>query len=499
MNNKQENAKKAKPNLKKNFIYNFISQILTLVIPLITTPYLSRILGEEGNGQISYSLSIVTVFILFASLGFTTYGQREIAKVRDDKEATSKVFWEITILKAITTIISSGFFFALLYTTGFKKCNNLILIFSIELLSTIFDVTFFFQGEENFKSLALRTIFLKVLGLILIFCFIKTSDDTWIYALCLSISYFLSYVIMWPSLKGKISFVKLNTLSFKKHIGPTLRIFVPQLAVTIYSVMDKLMIGWFATNSDYENGCYEQAYKINSVALILVTVISSVLAPRNTYDYKSGNLDSFKNHINFAIHYTWMMGLPLIAGFAVLSNNLSSWYLGEGYAEVPLLMQIMSIRFVCSGISELCGNQIFIAIGKEKYYTIATCVAAVVNITLNYFFIKLLGATGAAISTAVCEFLVASILATIAIRKKYFSFKDLFSCSWKYLISALVMLVTIYFIQKYLPYTIWSFLVIMFTGAIEYFLILLALRDSFLTYWLGRFINKFQKKKESTK
>jgi O-antigen/teichoic acid export membrane protein len=263
--------------------------------------------------------------------------------------------------------------------------------------------------------------------------------------------------------------------------------------------MDKLMIGWFATNSDYENGCYEQAYKINSVALLLVTVISSVLAPRNTYDYKNGNIDSFKGHINFAIHYTWMIGLPLIAGFAVLSSNLSSWYLGDGYAEVPLLMQIMSVRFVCSGISELCGNQIFIAIGKEKYYTIATCVAAIVNIILNFFFIDIWGAIGAAISTSICEFLVASMLATIAIRKKYFSFKDLFSCSWKYLISALVMLVTVYFIQKYLPYTIWSFIVIMLTGAIEYFLILLALRDSFLTYWLRRFINKFKKKKESTK
>jgi O-antigen/teichoic acid export membrane protein len=385
MNNTKRNVNNSKPSLKKNLVYNFISQILTLIIPLFTTPYLSRVLGEEGNGQLSYSLSVITVFLLFASLGFTTYGQREIAKVRDDKEARSKVFWEIILLRVITTTVTYAVFFSLFFTTGFKKCNDLILIYSIEIFSTVFDVTFFYQGEEDFKSLAIRSISIRIATLILIFCLIKSSDDTWIYALCISVLYFFSFLVMWPNLKGKIVFVKLRNLSFKRHILPTFRIFIPQLAITVYSVMDKLMIGWFATNSDYENGCYEQAYKINNIGLLLVTVISSVLAPRNTYDYKNGNTDKFKEHIDFAIHYTWMIGLPLIAGFIVLSKNLSSWYLGDGYDEVPLLLQIMSVRFVASGLSELCGNQIFIPIGKEKYYTIATCAAALSNVVLNYF------------------------------------------------------------------------------------------------------------------
>lgn len=484
-----------KQSLKTNLVFNFISQILTLIIPLITTPYLSRILHEEGNGQISYSLSVISFFILFASLGFTTYGQREIAKVRDDKKERSKTFWEIVILKSLSTLASGIVFFCIFYTSGFKKCDELILIFSIELFSTMFDITFFFQGEENFKSLAIRNILLKVLGLILIFCFVQTSDDTWIYALCLSISLLFSYIIMWPSLKGKIIFIRPSALSFKRHLLPTLRIFIPQLAATVYTTMDKLMIGWFSSNSDYDNGCYDQAYKINSAALLLVIVISPVLAPRNTYDYTNHNSSDFKRHINFSIQYTWMIGLPLIAGFSVLSYNLSSWYLGSGYAEVPLLLQIMSVRFVFSGFSELCSNQIFVAIGKEKYSTIATIISAVLNCILDYFFIIKMGSIGAAITTAICEFVVSLILVLLAVKKGFFSFKDLFSPFWKYFLSSLVMFLVIFFIQKYMGYSVWTFILITFVGIVVYFMLLLVLRDKFLIYWVKKGLGKISSRK----
>ncbi|MFA6755253.1 MAG: flippase [Bacilli bacterium] len=483
-------------NLKVNVLFNFLSQVLTLIIPLITTPYLSRVLHEEGNGQISYSLSIITIFVLFSSLGFTTYGQREIAKVRDDKTLKSKVFWEIVISKFFTTILSACVFFCFYFTIGFKKCDYLILIFSIEIFSNIFDITFLFYGEENFKSLAIRTILFKLLGLILIFCFVKTENDTWIYALCLSLSLLFSYLIMWPSLKNKISFIPFKELSLKRHFVPALRIFLPQLAVVIFSTLDKSMIGWFSSNSDYDNGCYEQAYKINSAALLLVTVISPVFAPRNAYDYEHKNMDQLKRHLNFSIHYTWMIGLPLIAGFYVLAGNLCTWYLGSGYDEVPLLLKIMSIRFVSSGFSELCGNQLFIAIGKEKSVTIATFFAAFLNCILNYFFITWWGAIGAAISTAICECVVALILIILSIKEKLILKFDFIKCLWKYLLSSIIMFVTIYFIQKVLPNEIWSFCVIVLIGGIEYFLCLIVLKEEYLLTFIKNVTKKFHKKKE---
>ncbi len=489
---KENLVKESKPNLKKNFIYNFISQILTLVIPLATTPYLSRILEASGNGQISYAATIANIFIVFASLGFTVYGQREIAEIRDNKLEESRTFWEIIILKLASTFLSGVVFFSIFYTVGFVKCSDLILIFSAQILSVSFDVTFFFYGEENFKAIAIRNIFIKILGLIAVFCFVKTSSDTWKYALILSSSTVLSYIIMWPSLHKCITFVPLKSLSFKRHIGPVLKIFVPQLAIMLYSIMDKAMIGWLATNSDYENGCYEQAYKINSIALLLVTVISPVLSARNSYDFKAGNKDDLKRHLQFAISYVWMMGLPLIAGFAILSNSLSSWFLGSGYEEVPVLMIIMSVRFILSGFSEILGNQLFIAIGMEKITTIATLSAAVVNLIANYLLIPLYGATGAAIGTAICEFVCFFIQFVIAVHKGFFTMKMVFSPIIKYFDAGLMMLILILFVHSVLGDSMGAFFIIMFTGGIFYFALLWLFKDEVFMQYFNQLKSKFK-------
>jgi O-antigen/teichoic acid export membrane protein len=244
--------------------------------------------------------------------------------------------------------------------------------------------------------------------------------------------------------------------------------------------MDKAEIGWFAQNSDYENGCYEEAYKINSTALIIVTAISPVLCPRNSYDYKIGNREGLNNHLDFAFRYTWLLGAPLIGGFAALSTNLSTWFLGDGYAEVPLLMQIMSVRFVLSGIGETLGSELFIAIGKEKYPTIAAGIAAVANVILNYFFIIRWGATGAAITTAISEFLVTALLVIFAFKEKFLTWKMLFNGAWRYILAAVAMFVLLYFIQPYFPVNVGYFLILVFIGSAFYFLFLFALRDPFL-------------------
>ena len=483
------------PNLKVNFVFNLISQILTLVIPLITTPYLARVLHEEGNGQISFATSIITYFVLLSNFGFNIYGQREIARFRNDKEKKSCVFWEITIIKSFLTIISLGVLFGLCFGNAFAdKYTNLIMIMSIQVGAVVFDITFFYQGEENFKTLALRQIVLKLIGLILIFVFVKTESDTWIYALCLSLSTIFASLTLWISLFKKISFIHPNKLKFKHHIYPSFMIFLPTVAITIYSVFDKTMIGLLAKNPDYENGCYEQAYKLNGVILLIVTVISPILMPRNSHDYSSGNLVSLDRHLKFAINYVWMFGIPLIFGISSLAWNLSSWFLGSGYAEVPLLLCIMSVRFVVSGFSEIFGSQLFIAIGKEKYVSIATFIVAITNLILNYFFIPLWGATGAAIATAICEVICCLIEGVLAVKSGFISAKYLFLKSWKYLVSGLVMFAVIYTMQHFMTNEIWTFLVITLVGVIVYSLMLLLLRETFFTDIIKKGINIIKNK-----
>ena len=484
-----------KQGLRANFVYNFISQILTLLIPLITTPYLARVLHETGNGQISYASSIITYFTLFATLGFDTYGQRKIAGCQEDKEKKSQVFWEICILKTCCTLIAYAVLCAILFTVGFGETyNRLILLLSIQVIAIPLDIQFLFRGSEDFRSIAIRTIVMRLIGLVCIFAFVKDESDTWVYALCLSVSTVASNLIMWPSLIKRIGKCKIGWGTLSVHLKPSLLIFLPMVAITLYSVFDKTMIGLLAENPDYENGCYEQAYKINSVALLLVTIISPVMMSRNAHDYEKGDMESIKRHLMFASSYVWMMGIPLIVGFAVLSDNLRSWYLGDGYAEVPLLMIIMSVRFISSGFAEIFGTQLFIAIGKEKYQTIATIIAAVINLTLNYFLIQIYGATGAAIATAVCEVSVTLILAILAYRMHIISFrKVLFSC-WKYIVAAAVMFVPIFFMQRALGNAIWTFAVIMATGIITCALMLFILRDRFFLNNVSTIFLIFKKK-----
>lgn len=466
--------------LKANFIFNFVSQILTLIVPLITTPYVWNVLLAEGNGQYSYSLSIITYFILFAGMGFDLYGQKQVAACREDKEKKSVLFWEIFLLKSIFTALSMGVLLGILYGVGFgEKYDILILILSIQVIAVPFDIQFLFRGDEDFLAIAIRSIFMRVVGMVCIFVFVKRSDQVWLYTLCLSVLCIASALIMWPSAFRRIAFVSPKKLSLSRHIVPSLLIFLPTLAVTVYSVFDKTMIGLLAENADVENGYYEKAYQINSVALLLVTIISSVMVSRNSYDYSEGNYERVREHLYAASRYVWMMGLPLIVGFSVLSHNLCTWFFRKEYEGIPILLMIMSVRFVVSGFGEVLGNQLFIAIGKNQYPLIATIGAAVINFTLNFFLIPIYGAMGAAIATAVCEVVNTATLFIIAGVKKYVSPLKIIASSWKYILSAGIMFVPIFFLQRAMGETVWTFLLITFTGMAVYALSLALLRDVF--------------------
>ena len=385
---------------------------------------------------------------------------------------------------------------AVVFTAGFGGYTDLILILSIQVVALPLDIQFFYQGEEDFKTIAIRTIIMRVAALACVFIFVKDEGDTWVYALCLSLATFASNLMMWPALIKRVCKVKPKDMQFRKHFLPTFIIFLPSLAVTVYSVFDKTMIGLLSANPDYDNGCYEQAYKFNSVALLLVTIVPYVLVPRNAYDYANKNEQGMKNHVYFAFRYVWMIGLPLIAGCAALAPNFCSWFLGEGYAEVPLLLCIMSVRFITSGFSVILGDSIFIVIGKEKYVMIAAFVAAGLNVGLNALMIPTLGAVGAAIATAIAEGSICIVLGIFAIAKGIISFRKVILMSWRYVLCAGIMFAALWFAQRYLPYAIWSFVAMTAAGAIVYGVLLLVLRDRFTIDLIKKSLSVFKKHKK---
>ena len=478
-----------KQSLKKNYIYNFISQILTLIIPLITTPYLARTFHEAGNGQIAFANNIISYFTMFANLGFLIYGQREIAKYQDDDYMRSKTFWEIIIIRSVFSIVS----FLVLVVTTFSglygsSYNTLIMLFSIQIIAVIFDVNFYYQGMEDFKGVATRAIIIRLSCLALIFLLVKDEADVWIYALVYSASFLFANILMCAKIRESIQKVKFADLRFKHHLMPSFTVFLPLFATTIYASLNKLMIGYLAVNPDYENGCYSQALKLNQTILILITVIDSVMIARNFRDFAAKKYDEVKNHLYFACNYVIHLGLPLICGICVLSNSLSAWFLGEGYEIVPMLLNIMSIKFIVSGLSAVFGSQLFIVMGKEKNTTFAHIIAALSNFVLNFIFIPKYGAIGAAITLAIAETVDCLVLAVMAFKGGYLSCKKIVKMFVKPAMASVVMFVVIAGLNQYFPYNIITFLMITAIGAAAYGITLLLIKDEFAHFALSRYV-----------
>ena len=478
--------------LTSNFIFSLINQILAIVLPLITTPYVARVLGAVGNGQYSYAYSIAQYFVIFASLGFSSYGQREIAKCDNDINKRSCVFWELFILRFIVTLFSFTVFIIFGFSIGYGISSWLLMFaVSINIISVAFDLSFFFQGMEEFKMLAIRTIIIRLILVSLIFVFVRTANDVWLYALISVLATFGANLVMFLSLKGRVIWPRWPNLQFKKHFKPVLLLFIPNIAITLYSILDKTMINILTNGTqefkDYSNGCYEQAYKINSLALIFVTVISSIFQSRNSILHAKNDEEGVKRNVNFAINYVWHVSVPLIFGFVVLSENLTTWFFGPGYDDTPLLMILMAPRFLFSGLIEIFTTQTLLVYNKEKYISISTRIAAVINICLNLVLIPFIGAVGAAIATAVCELANCMFVFYIAKREKYFNLKDFFKISIKPLISGLIMFAVIFVIQYFWNYSILSFVVIMLVGIVVYSLTLLLTRDNFAIFVVQKF------------
>ncbi len=480
---KSENTKR----LKINYLYNFISQILTLLIPFLTAPYLARIFHESGSGQIAYANNIITYFMMVAHLGFNVYGQREIAKHRDDPANRSKVFFEIVLLRAITTVISLSIL-ALTVSVGLFGADYsfLILSFGIQVFACAVDVTFFLQGLEKFKLVALGTLLFRVSCLILIFALVKSEHDLVLYAFLYSSSSLVANLLLLIVSFKYLNKVRFNELRILRHLGPSIVFLLPTLAVTIYGSLDKLMIGYLVPGvaegtgeklADIANGNYNQALKLNQTMLIPITVIDAVFVTRNSHDFAAGNTQETDRHLDFAISYVWHLSLPMIVGVLLLASNISSWYLGDGYTDVPLLLQIMSVRFVVSGMACVFGNELFIASGREWYTIVAHICTAVSNLVLNFIFIPWLGAVGGAITTAAAEIVDFLVLAAIAFKHKEVSLRRFFRGAVKPLVAALLMAPIVYYSNRLFGGGILAFFLSTLFGAIFYVLVLLIFKD----------------------
>ena len=471
-------------NVKKNYIYNLIYQIVVMILPLITTPYLSRVIGAEGIGIYSYTISIVTYFILFGSLGTAMYAQREIAYVQDDKLKRSKIFWETFLLRTVSLTISIILFYLTFASKGQYSIYYRILL--LEIFANIFDISAFFQGMEEFKKVIKRNLIIKIVSIISIFIFIKTEKDIGKYLLIYSLSTLIGNISLWFYLPNYVDKVKVKSLDIKRHIKPTVVLFIPQIATQIYTVLDKTMIGSMVMDKA-EVGYYEQSQKLVKLILTIVTSLGTVMLPRIANKFASGKKEEIKENIVTSFNFVYFLSIPMCLGMVSIAKDLVPLFLGDGFEKSIYIIYVICPIIVLIGLSNVIGIQYLLPTKRQKQYTLSVIMGAITNLVFNAIFILNFKSIGAAIATTIAETVVTAV--QMYFIKNEFDTKEILKMSLKYIISGLIMFITIFLLNK----TIFDNLSTMprmtldiTIGIIVYLLGLFLLKDEFLIKNINR-------------
>lgn len=464
------------PSVKKNFIYSTFYQVLTLITPLITAPYVSRVLGAEGVGIYSYTNSLVTYFTMFAALGVSSYGNREIAQHRDDERERSRLFWEIELLVISTTTVATIGWLGL--SIFYKSYSLYLFILTIQVIGTAFDISWFFGGLEQYSYIVVKNTICKLASVILLFLCVKKPSDVWVYILILAGSVVVGNISTWSYLPRFLVKIDKTELHIKRHYKETLIYFIPTIATSVYTVMDKTMIG-LITGSNSVNGYYENATKIvNMAKAIAFTSINSVLGSRISYLFVNKEIEEIKTKIKFALDYILFMGIGISLGIIGIAKQFVPWFFGEDFIEtVPMLMMLSPI-VVIIGISNCAGSLYYTPAGLRTTSTKFIITGSVLNLILNSILIPLWSGYGA---------IIASLIAELTITVLYVRHSNGFLTAqmvvmkiWKKIFAGIVMLAVIVILgQGRDAEFVVTFIQIIIGGGV-YCIILLIMRDSFL-------------------
>lgn len=463
-----------KLSVKVNYLFNAGYQIFAIIVPIITTPYISRVLSASGIGVYSYTYSIVRYFLLIAALGTATYGIRTIGMYQEDKEKKSKYFWEIFIFRFVMSLIMLILY--VWYVIQFSDDKLIALFQGIYILGVMFDVSWFFQGLENFKKIAIRNFIIKIINILYIFLFVKTKNDLWKYVLGLALFTLLGNVSIWGSLRKYIQKISLKELNPFKSTNVILQLFMPTVATQLYSVLDKSMIGWLS-NSSLENGYYEQALKIIEMSLILITTLGSVLVPKISREYKNGNMENVRKYLTKSYRFVWFLSIPMMLGIVGISSILVPVFFGQGYEKDIILLPILSILYIPMGLNNITGVQYLIATGQQNKYSKFLIIGGTVNVFLNIILISKFYSIGAAIGTIIGEVVITVISFLYLQRTKQYQIKNIFKISFKYILAGLIMFFSIILLKSIMVENIISLLTIIGISIFIYFCVLIFLRE----------------------
>lgn len=457
----------------KNYLYNAGYQILNMIIPLITVPYISRVLGAHDVGINEYTNSWVTFFFLMGQMGITLYGNREVAYHRDDLYKRSQTFWGVEALQLLT--VSTAFILYLaavfLFSTTFKE---FFLLQAIWIIATGVDIYWYFMGLEEFRITVVRNTLVKIASLILIFTVVKTSNDLGKYILILGASQLVGNLTLWPYLRGNIIWVSVKKWHPFKHFYPSLLLFIPTITTQVYLVLNRLMLGRMSTQADLGN--FGQADKIVKFVLAVVTATGTVMLPHVANKFAKGDIKGVRNSLYSSFDFVSAISIPMMFGLMAIAKKFGPWFLGNGFVLSGSVMFIEAPIIVFIAWSNVTGTQYLMPINRVRDYTTSVTIGAVSNVVFNFLLIGKWGANGAALATVGSELLVTAT--QLVMIRKTISRRKIFKEQWKYIISGIAMFIIVNRICQSINMTISNLVLEIFVGVFIYIIGLILTKAS---------------------
>ena len=469
------------PSIRKNFIFRALYELLVLITPFITIPYIARVLGSDGEGIRSYTGSVMAFFTMFAALGTPQYGLREIARRRDNRQESSKLFWEIELLTVFTSLVClAGWLCVCIF---WKEYRVYFLAMTPSLFSTMFDISWFFTAHEKVGYTVARNAFFKILGIVLLLTLIKTKSDL---VLCIFISSFtgmLGNLSMWLYLPKLLEKVDFRSLTFRHHFKETLIYFIPTIAVSVSTVLDKFLLGLIIHNYSL-SGYYAHANKlIGIVNSVVIFSMFQVMEARVSYLFAQGDTSEIKRRIQRAMDFSFLLGFGCLFGVAGIAHVFVPVFWGPGWEPVETLLYLMCPVTIIISISYCLGGLYYNPSGNRAQSARYVVIDACINLVLNLILIPRWNAYGAVVATIVAEGVTTYLYVKGC--RGYLTWQTIWDCLWKRFLAGAFMCVLVMLIGRIeMEHDILKLIIQISSGVVFYVTALYLAKDEMLNEML---------------
>lgn len=454
-------------SMKSNFLYSISYQILILILPLITTPYLARMLSADSIGTYSYTQSFASYFVLFSMLGINNYGNRSIAQARDNRVKLSETFWGIFYLQLLLSIIMCSIYLYIILSSSLNN-KNIYILQLFYVMSAAFDINWFYFGIEKFKITVIRNSIIKLIQTIAIFTFVKKQSDIAIYTFIIAFGTLLSQLAVWPFLSREVDFKTPQLKDMKKHVKPNFILFIPVIAISIYNIMDKIMLGILCEDS--EVAYYTYAQVIAQIPVSIITALGMVMMPRISNLVAQKNFEASSKLIQKTMDYVVILSIPLAFGLAGIAQNFVPWFYGDDFKRCGVFVIWFTPTIVIKSIAHVIRTQYLLPYSKDRIYNCSVIIGAITNLVFNLFLIPELSGIGAIISTILAESIVCVI--QLISSRNTFNIKEHIKDVSIYSLFGAVMFILVFSLSNILKNRIYTLLLQITIGGIFYLLIL---------------------------